>query len=610
MAQEHRENYRVTATDETGRALASVRRGFEQVESAISTVGRAAAGLAGIAAAAMSVGAFARAASEAEQASNRLTAVIRATGGAAGKTKQELDAMADSMAESSIFDDEAIRNAQATLLKFGGIQGEVFNRGMALAADYASFTGGAIEDAAQTIGKALQSPEEGVGALERQIGKLDYTQKENIKTFMDQGRVMDAQKVILDALGKKIGGTSDLINSGLTKELANLKKNVGETFEALGKTGAVDTGLKVINSALKDIKNTVESGDWMSLLGDLFLIGRPVMGTKTPKQDLSKSSGMIGGGPGDPRLQARLAEINAQIEAARERQSKKKPAAGAKSTEMTLDELLAKGAIKRQQTIDQAQEDGEKSAENLRKEQERLRESVIDLIDPTAQYVRLLDVYRQAMADDVITTEQYTEAAFILNERIEEAMGNTKKIGEEAQKTDNFARDMGLTMSSAFEDAVLQGKELRDVLRGLAEDMARIVLRKTVTEPLGGAFTKLIGAGVASMFGGAAAGGGWVGAGDMDIPSFAGGGHTGGGARSGGLDGQGGFRALLHPNETVTDLTRGGAGGGNVYHIDARGADMGVVARIEHSLRQLAGPGVVERRAVAAVSDYRIRNGA
>jgi len=39
--------------------------------------------------------------------------------------------------------------------------------------------------------------------------------------------------------------------------------------------------------------------------------------------------------------------------------------------------------------------------------------------------------------------------------------------------------------------------------------------------------------------------------------SFAGGGYTGDGARSGGLDGQGGFIAMLHPRETVIDHTRG-----------------------------------------------------
>jgi TP901 family phage tail tape measure protein len=40
-------------------------------------------------------------------------------------------------------------------------------------------------------------------------------------------------------------------------------------------------------------------------------------------------------------------------------------------------------------------------------------------------------------------------------------------------------------------------------------------------------------------------------------PSFDGGGYTGSGSRSGGMDGKGGFLAMLHPNESVIDHTRG-----------------------------------------------------
>lgn len=47
----------------------------------------------------------------------------------------------------------------------------------------------------------------------------------------------------------------------------------------------------------------------------------------------------------------------------------------------------------------------------------------------------------------------------------------------------------------------------------------------------------------------------------LGIPSFAGGGWTGNGARAGGLDGQGGFLAMMHPREAVIDTTRGGPGG-------------------------------------------------
>jgi hypothetical protein len=49
--------------------------------------------------------------------------------------------------------------------------------------------------------------------------------------------------------------------------------------------------------------------------------------------------------------------------------------------------------------------------------------------------------------------------------------------------------------------------------------------------------------------------------------SFDGGGFTGLGSRSGGIDGKGGFPAVLHPNETVVDHTRGQTLGGGDTHV-------------------------------------------
>lgn len=67
---------------------------------------------------------------------------------------------------------------------------------------------------------------------------------------------------------------------------------------------------------------------------------------------------------------------------------------------------------------------------------------------------------------------------------------------------------------------------------------------------------------LAGMFGGGGAGGGlggWL----SGLLSFEGGGYTGSGARSGGMDGRGGFLAMLHPEEHVVDPRRGGGMGVN-----------------------------------------------
>ena len=62
------------------------------------------------------------------------------------------------------------------------------------------------------------------------------------------------------------------------------------------------------------------------------------------------------------------------------------------------------------------------------------------------------------------------------------------------------------------------------------------------------------------------------------MSDFEGGGYTGGGVRAGGMDGKGGFMAMVHPNETVIDHTKGQRTGGatvnfNINAVDAAGFD-------------------------------------
>ena len=69
--------------------------------------------------------------------------------------------------------------------------------------------------------------------------------------------------------------------------------------------------------------------------------------------------------------------------------------------------------------------------------------------------------------------------------------------------------------------------------------------------------------------------------------SFDGGGFTGNGSRSGGVDGKGGFPAILHPRETIVDHTKGQAGGITIVNnIDAKGADAGVEMKIRNAMQQ------------------------
>jgi hypothetical protein len=133
------------------------------------------------------------------------------------------------------------------------------------------------------------------------------------------------------------------------------------------------------------------------------------------------------------------------------------------------------------------------------------------------------------------------------------------KTGKDSEKQSKALGAVGLKAAQSMEDAFVNmamgvKTSFKDMARAIISDLIRIQVRKKLAGFLGGI-----------DFGFGSSGG--SGSTEYVVPdtrgtitSFAGGGFTGGGARSGGVDGKGGFPAILHPNETVTDHNNGGGG--------------------------------------------------
>ena len=111
------------------------------------------------------------------------------------------------------------------------------------------------------------------------------------------------------------------------------------------------------------------------------------------------------------------------------------------------------------------------------------------------------------------------------------------------------------------------------------ESLAKKVLASVINEFIKVFIIKEMLGGVGDLFGGKI--------GDVfhkAADSFEGGGFTGMGARAGGLDGRGGFMAMVHPNETVIDHTKVQTLGSatvnfNINTVDAAGFDKLLVQR-------------------------------
>lgn len=139
---------------------------------------------------------------------------------------------------------------------------------------------------------------------------------------------------------------------------------------------------------------------------------------------------------------------------------------------------------------------------------------------------RQMMLLADAVKQGTISAEQFNDAATGF-------LGLNKEI----EKGKSLAEEFGLTFSSAFEDAIVSGKGFSDVLKGVFQDLLKIIVRMTVTEPLGKSFTgALKGAGgggdlfgsifsgIGSIFTGGIAGGSGFGTGsafgNLDLGGF------------------------------------------------------------------------------------------
>lgn len=179
-------------------------------------------------------------------------------------------------------------------------------------------------------------------------------------------------------------------------------------------------------------------------------------------------------------------------------------------------------------------------------------------------------------------------------------------------QVDNATVNAFRSMEDALVDFVRTGKmDFRSLADSIINDLIRMQIQQSITGPLSGALSSA--GGIGGIFEGMFGGGANVGAG-LAGPKvgYAGGGYTGSAPRSGGLDGQGGFLAMMHPQETVIDHTLSGSTesgpSGDTYIIDASGADKQGFARLQNMIAALNGS--IEQRAVAAVVNASKRGGA
>jgi hypothetical protein len=197
----------------------------------------------------------AQAAAAAEDVQADLAATLLSTKGVSGMTLDSLNALASGFQNTTKFEDDTILKGQSMLLTFTNIGKDVFpatteamlNMGQKF---------GSVDAAALQLGKALNDPIAGVGALRRVGVTLTEQQEEQIKQYMALGKIEEAQKIILGELQKEFGGVATAAGTTATGKLEIFRNKMGDVSERIG--GAMLPGLsKLGDGFIKALDNPI-----------------------------------------------------------------------------------------------------------------------------------------------------------------------------------------------------------------------------------------------------------------------------------------------------------------------------------------------------------------
>lgn len=191
-----------------------------------------------------------------KQALDILRSTIMATGAAAWTSVNDLDAMAQSLQDVTNYSADTIESMQAVLLGFKNIKGDNFTQATKAILDMATVMKTDLSSAAQSVGKALDDPINGIDSLRKQGFNFSAAQKKLMQDMIDTGDIAGAQKIILDELATTFGGAAEagVVAGEQVKNAWNdFKSGIGEFLSELPSLvlGAVgEKGLGMITQTL------------------------------------------------------------------------------------------------------------------------------------------------------------------------------------------------------------------------------------------------------------------------------------------------------------------------------------------------------------------------
>lgn len=241
-------SFNVLAKDNASRTIAKVGQNFGNLHMSVGKVMKGLIAV-GPALAGLAIGAgikdFINEARESAKVGRLTEAVIKSTGGAAKISAKQVGDLATAISNKTGADDEAVQSGENLLLTFTNIRNgvgkgnQIFDQAtqavtdMTAALNDGQVTTEGIKASSIQLGKALNDPIKGVTALQKVGVSFTADQKKQIKTLVDSGKTMQAQKIILGELNKEFGGAAAAASDPMQKLgviIGNAKESIGGAF--------------------------------------------------------------------------------------------------------------------------------------------------------------------------------------------------------------------------------------------------------------------------------------------------------------------------------------------------------------------------------------------
>jgi len=200
-----------------------------------------------------------RSTSEQQAAFAQLQRGIELSGGRAGRTIEQLQAQAAQLQRVTLFGDDQIIEAQARLLSFQNITGDVFDRAIKATLDLSQRMGTDLNSSLLQVAKALQEPVTGITALTRSGTTFTDQQKEMVKQLVESGRTLEAQNFILDELEKQYEGSARAARETFGGALTGMKNALGDLLEA-----GNGESLEDARRAIERLTDTISSPEFVA----------------------------------------------------------------------------------------------------------------------------------------------------------------------------------------------------------------------------------------------------------------------------------------------------------------------------------------------------------